>query len=369
MSASELAKQLLDVCLGLKPGEKVWINSWDHTLDLASELAWECEKRNCPVVVTVQPDELWLRSLTEAPLDVMDRLPVHQAALLRETDVYIYTLGPRSPVPWDRIPEERQRLVTLWFFEKNKFAEEWRAIARERKVRMLGIEATLATQERAEALGLNYEEWRRVMFDGCLADYHEVERQANSLIPIISGEGDIHITTPHGTDFKFKLDKRPVDFSAGLATMEKAKEGRVTFLPSGGVEVSANEESGEGTVVYNVPIHHRKGTVEQLSLEVEQGRIVHFSAEARWDVFEQYLAEGKGDVDRFAFFGFGLNPNLRFGFTQDDKVLGGVTVGFGDNEDKGGKNRAGGKHWWACMSDATVKVGSRTLMENGKLLL
>ncbi len=207
------------------------------------------------------------------------------------------------------------------------------------------------------------------MFDGCLADYHEVERQANSLMPIISGEGDVHITTPCGTDFKFKLDKRPVDFFGGLATHESVEKGRATFLPAGGAEVSANEESGEGTVVYNVPVHHRKGTVEQLSLEVEQGRIVHFSAETRSDIFEQYLAGGKGDVDRLGFFGFGLNPKLRFGFTQDDKVLGGVTVGFGDNEDKGGRNRAGGAHWWACMSDATVRVGGRLLMENGKLLV
>ncbi len=207
------------------------------------------------------------------------------------------------------------------------------------------------------------------MFDGCLADYHEVERQANSLMPIISGEGDVHITTPYGTDFKFKLDKRAVDFSAGLATHESVEKGRATFLPAGGAEVSANEESGEGTVVYNVPIRHRKGTVEQLSLEVEQGRIVHFSTETRSDIFEQYLAGGKGDVDRLGFFGFGLNPKLRFGFTQDDKVLGSVTVGFGDNENKGGRNRAGGAHWWACMSDATVRVGGRLLMKNGKLLV
>ncbi|HEY4822963.1 MAG TPA: hypothetical protein VIH83_04680, partial [Candidatus Bathyarchaeia archaeon] len=74
VKAQELAHQILDICTFLKPGERVWINSWDHTLELASELAWECEKRNCPVVVTVQPEDLWLRSLVEAPLDVIDGL-------------------------------------------------------------------------------------------------------------------------------------------------------------------------------------------------------------------------------------------------------------------------------------------------------
>ena len=92
-----------------------------------------------------------------------------------------------------------------------------------------------------------------------------------------------------------------------------------------------------------------------------------FSADSGSAVLERYLM-GKGDVDRLAFFGFGLNPNLRHGFTQDDKVLGGVTIGFGDNEDKSGKNRAS-NHWWASVTKATVSIGRRTVMENGNLAI
>ncbi len=364
----ELAHQVLDVCASLKSGERVWINSWDHTIDLASGLAWECEKRGCPVVVTVQPEDLWLRSLVEAPLDVVDGLPAHQAALLQETDVYIYTLGPRNPIPWDKIPEERQKLVTLWFFERNKFVEQWKAIARSRKVRVVSIEATLATPERAKVLGLDFEEWSRVMFDGCMADYHEVARRGNALLPLLSGDGEVHVSTPHGTDFHFRLDRRSADFSWGLATPEKAERGEAVHLPAGAVELTADEQSGEGTVVFDAPVRTRDGTIEQLIVEMEQGRIVHLSAETGQQVFERYLREGKGDVDRFGFFGFGLNPGLRHGFTQDDKVLGSVTVGFGDNEDKGGRNRASG-HWWACMSGATVAIGRKQVLKEGKLLV
>jgi len=73
-------------------------------------------------------------------------------------------------------------------------------------------------------------------------------------------------------------------------------------------------------------------------------------------------------VDRLAFFGFGLNPNLRHGFTQDDKVLGGVTIGFGDNSDKEGKNKAD-RGFWASMTGATVTIGNRRVMKDGKLLV
>ena len=92
------------------------------------------------------------------------------------------------------------------------------------------------------------------------------------------------------------------------------------------------------------------------------------SAERNQKVFERYLNEGKGDVDRFGFFGLGLNPNLRYGFTQDDKVLGSVEVNFGDNKGRGGKNNASAG-WWACVSGATVTIDGTQVLENGRLLV
>ncbi|TMI34289.1 aminopeptidase [Candidatus Bathyarchaeota archaeon] len=110
-----IARQILDVCLNVKSGEHVWINSWDHTLGLASQLAWECTKRGCEILTTIQQEDLWLRSIIEAPVESLDVLPKQIAAALEKTDVYIYTLGPSRPVPWDKIPKERRKLVTRWF--------------------------------------------------------------------------------------------------------------------------------------------------------------------------------------------------------------------------------------------------------------
>jgi leucyl aminopeptidase (aminopeptidase T) len=365
-----LARRLLDVCLNVKSGDRVWINSWDHTLDLASQLAWECRKRGCDILTTIQREDLWLRSIMEAPVKSLDRLPKHMAAALEKTDVYIYTLGPSRPVPWDKIPKERRKLVTRWFLEDNNFVKAWKTIAKRRRVRMLGIEATLATPETARVLGLNYGAWRRTMFAGCMADYHAIAERARRLAKMISGEGAVHITTPHGTDFRFRLDQRPVDVGYGLADDEMVREGRVVFVPAGGVEASADEESGEGIIVFDAPILSLvKGRIERLELRVKNGRIRHHSAGSNSPAFGRWLKEGGGDVDRFGFFGFGLNPRLKHGFTQDDKVLGGVTVGFGDNSDKAGKNRAYGRGFWASMTRAKVTIDNRIIMDNGNLLV
>jgi leucyl aminopeptidase (aminopeptidase T) len=309
--------------------------------------------------------------MIEAPLELLDNLPANLAAALEETDIYIYTLGPRKPIPWDVIPAERRKSVSVWLdtrYDKSRFAEQWAIVARKKKVKMLAIEATLATQERAEEMGLDLDEWRRVMFEGCSADPQEMASHGRGLEPLMSGEGQIHVTTSFGTDLRFRLDKRPLDYSYGLATEEKAERGEVLFLPTGGIEVSAAEDSAEGRIVYDTPIRSGKGRVESLTLQVTQGRIKLVAARSGKEIFERYLREGTGDENRFAYFGFGLNPKLRYGFTQDDKVLGSTTVGFGDNKAKGGKNIASGG-WWASMTKATVAINGQKVVENGKLLV
>jgi leucyl aminopeptidase (aminopeptidase T) len=332
----------------------------------------ECNKRKCSVLMTIRPEELWLRSMIEGPLELVDNLPGHFTAALEETDNYIFTLGPRKPVPWEKIPVERRKSVSIWLdarYDKSRFAEQWAKVARQNKVRMLAIEATLATPERAEVAGLEYEEWKRVMFEGCMADPREMSTHSESLASVMSGDGEVHVTTPSGTDLVFRFDKRPVDYSNGLATEEKAERGEVVFLPAGGIEVTAAEDSAEGRIVYDMPIRAEKGMVQGLNLRISQGRIKESSAKSGKEIFDASpLRKCAGDENRFAFFGFGLNPKLRHGYTQDDKVLGGVTIGFGDNKDKGGRNIASGQ-WWASLTKATVTISGQRIMADGRLLV
>ncbi len=367
MNDEQLTHQILDVCLNIKPEEHVWINSWDHTLDLTSKIAKELLRRECPLLYTVQPEELWLDSILTTPIEQLEQLSEFQKTALETTDAYIYTLGPKSPVPWEKIPDERQKAVTLWFLEENRFVEEWKSISRRRKIRMLAIEATLATPERAKALDLNYEEWRDVMYEGCMADYRAIARQAKGLMLLLSKSGEIRITTPRGTDLSIKLDRRPVFIDNGIATEEKAEEGKVTYIPSGCLELTVDEASAEGRVVYDAPTRTTRGVIEGLQLTFEHGRVKEFSAQKHAEIFQEYL-KGEGDVDWFAFLGFGLNPKLRHGFTQDDKVYGGVTLGLGDNRDKGGKNRTkSGRGWWSSIRGATVTLGGEEIVTAGRL--
>ena len=105
-----LARQIVEVCLNVKDGENVWVHSWDHTTDLASEVAFACRHRGAHPFITLVTENYWTRSLREIPKRLLEILPLHEAAALEQTNVFIFMLGPRSPIDWNQIPQKNKNL-------------------------------------------------------------------------------------------------------------------------------------------------------------------------------------------------------------------------------------------------------------------
>ena len=371
MDYFSLVSEVFDNCLGVKPGDSVWISSWDHTLDLAAIMEVECARRGCPHLTTVKFEDAWFRSISDLSNQELKVVPPQMRAALAKTDFYIFTMGPRKPIPWHSIPEKKRNLVSVWLdtrYDKSPYAKEWARISKLHNVRMLAVEATLATPERAKPLGLNHKEWEKVMLEGCLADHKEIARRSRTLSKLLSGNGRVQISTPSGTELNLVLDQRPVGISDGISTDEKARKGLITFLPAGAIEVSVEEESAEGRVVYDAPVRMGNNTIKNLRIRLKNGRIKQHLATRGARKFEQYLRRAGRDGGRIGFLGFGLNPRLQHGYTQDDKVLGGVTLGFGNNKSMGGKNEAT-QQWWASITKATVSINDTAIMRDGKLLV
>ena len=167
---------------------------------------------------------------------------------------------------------------------------------------------------------------------------------------------------------RFNLDARPVELSHGLVTEEEIKSARPVFLPAGSVGATVDEESAAGAIVYDHPIRRWNGTIEGLRFHVSEGRITRWEASSGSSAFKEYLDSEEMDGDRFAFVGFGLNPELSLGYTQDDKVLGAVELNFGESVSRGGKNR-GSRNFWGAISSANVTVDGQRIMKAGKLLV
>lgn len=370
LAHGELARQIVDVCLQVQAGETVWIQSWDHTIDLAADVAFTCRQRGAHPMITLVPEAYWMRSLQEVPQTLLKVLPPQEAAALAQTNVFIFMLGPRRPIEWETIPPAKEALADVWYGGTNPYVACWRTIAQDHAIRILGIEYSLVTPARADALGLPYEAWRDVMLAGCMANQADIAHTAGRLATRLRDGGEVQVQTPAGTNLHFTLVGRQPSVGDSIVTQHDAAAGRVKFLPSGFVEVAADETSAMGTVVYDVPIPVRGAKITGLTLRFQRGKVVAYTADTGMAAFESYLEAAHGDGNRFGFFGLGLNPGLRHGFTQDDKVLGGVTIGVGGNADKGGVNTTTeNQHWWASMMQATVLIDDAPVLTRGVLHL
>src|SRR5437899_11939613 len=112
-------------------------------------------------------------------------------------------MGPLKTIPWTSMPEKKRNLVSVWLdtrYDTSPYAKEWARISKLHNVRMLAVEATLATPERAKPLGLNHKEWKKVMLEACLADHKEIARRSRTLSKLRPGKGSVMITTHSGTE-------------------------------------------------------------------------------------------------------------------------------------------------------------------------
>jgi leucyl aminopeptidase (aminopeptidase T) len=258
-------------------------------------------------------------------------------------------------------------LATIWLLEDNKFVKEWKSLASKRRVKVLGIEATLATKERAEALGIDLRAYAESMYAGCLADTRRMARLVGHLSSLLAKKSSVLITTRSGTNLRFGLDNRPIESSNGVVTDAEIEVSRPVFLPAGAVGTTVDEQSADGIVVYDHPIRRWNGTIRGLKLWVKRGRITDYTTSTGLASFKEYLENNGEFADRFAFIGFGLNSKLQLGYTQDDKVLGSIELNFGENESRGGTNIGGG-NFWGVATGADVLIDGLAVMKSGRLL-
>ena len=190
---------------------------------------------------------------------------------------------------------------------------------------------------------------------------------------------EVHVTTPLGTDIRFRIGDRPVNRQDGDASKARTDRGVILIdreieLPAGAVRVAPLEESVRGTIAFP-PSQWNGGPVIGLKLEIVDGIVVKVSAETGKENVEAEM-EQAGDVGRrFREFALGFNPKLAVP-EQNPWVpyygygAGVVRLSLGNNSELGGA--VGGERpyvRWNFFTDATVMVGDQIWVKDGKLVI
>jgi aminopeptidase len=190
--------------------------------------------------------------------------------------------------------------------------------------------------------------------------------------------GDVHITSPAGTDLRFRAGDRPANLQDGDASASRAAQGKVLVdkeveLPAGVVRVAPIEETVDGVVAFP-PSQWDGRPVEGLKLRFSKGRVVEIIAASGKDAVEAEMQKA-GDAGRaFREIGVGFNPLLAvperapwipyYGYGA-----GVVRLSLGDNTELGGAVTGSPYVRWNFFTDLTVTVGPTTWVRHGKLQL
>jgi hypothetical protein len=174
--------------------------------------------------------------------------------------------------------------------------------------------------------------------------------------------GEVHLTSPSGTDLRFRVGDRPVNRQDGDASQARSAAGRVLIdkeieLPAGVVRVAPIETSVEGVVAF--PDSQWDGRpVRGLKLRFSRGRVVDVTAASGKEAVEAEMQKA-GDAGRaFREFALGMNPLLAvpdrgpwipyYGYGTNV-----VRLSLGDNSELGG-SVGGGYVRWNFFTDITV---------------
>lgn len=187
----------------------------------------------------------------------------------------------------------------------------------------------------------------------------------------------VRVTTPGGTDLRFRIGDRNVTRQDGDASAARTSKGVVLIdreveLPAGAIRVAPIEESVEGVIVFP-PSQWDGRPVENLRLRLTKGRVVEVTATSGKEAAEAEMTRA-GDAGRaFREFALGFNPLLAiperspwipyYGYGA-----GVVRLSLGDNSELGG-TVTGGYVRWNFFPDTTVTVGDEVWVRDGRLLI
>ena len=363
MLGDTIARRVVHGSLRIHEDDMVLIETWQHTLGLASEIGLECYKTGAKPLVTLLTDELWWSTLDNVPDQYIRKTPRHMLNAMDGTTAWIGLGGPQDPTKFREVSSSKLE----------SFAEADRPVLDkqfEKKVRTAELILGQVTPERARVYGFNYEQWLRMTQESIKVDYPKMTELGRKISNRLEKGSKVRVTSKTGTDLKFEITKRPVHIQDGIVDDEDIRRGLVsTQLPSGKVEVPPIEDSARGTVVFDSPRALKGRLVSGLSLTFEKGKIVGFQAKQYGETFKEVLDISRGDKDIIAQFDLGLNPRVELiGYTTDELALGTATIGVGSNKGIGGRNDSS----WTfsgTVAKPTVEVDAHKIVVDGRISL
>ncbi len=358
-----LARQIIRDALRVRDQERVWIHTWDHTLDLAEEVAQQAQLHGASVTLTLMTETLLSHILKKAPQEAITTTPAHWLEGVGKSDVLVVLDGPNDPAPFKAADKGKALYATGQLIQLLSTAVS-------NRVRTLFVRSTAFTEAAAKAYGLSHSALIQENNHCMSATQSAIINLGNRIKTLLSKHREIHLSSSEGTDLRFRTRGRSFIDDGIIDQGDVQTRNVLAQMPAGSISIPVEPSSAEGTVVFKWPRAYLGDTIENLRLDFKKGQVVGTRALKGEKTIEGALQSGKGTKDQLTRLTFGINEKATTNLGQplDDLIPGSITLGLGANTFLGGSSHSN-VAYSHTLNDAIVSIGPTAVIMDEKLTI
>lgn len=345
-SYSQLARKILKESLRVEKGEAVTIETWNSGLPFASNVVLEAKKMGARPLLMLEDEKTFIKAAKTVKKENLGVMGDHEHALLSETDAYVFLPGPPLAFFSKLVDREARSASTA-------YNDLWYDAATKAKLRGVRLSFGYVGREMAQLLGKDKNTIVKHLVDASLCDYSEVKKRADRVSEKLVDGADVSVFSG-GQKLEFQ-SKGEVTVEDGVVDEEDLKkEENIAFIPPGGIFKGVDPDSVNGIIKFGAPLT-RYGTIRDVQMKFRNGKLTEWSSPTGKENVDRLLnaiAEEKRSITRASV---GLNPVLKYGYSQDRFVSGaiGITIGsFGIS---------------GVVASGMLSIGGKIVVEKGRL--
>lgn len=361
---NKYAKLLVNYCVSLQKGERVFIQSTTLAEPLVREVYREVLRAGGLPHINMDFRDQGVIRLQESSEEQLSYVDPLYAQAMEEFDAYIYIRAPfhsRATQSTDsdaaKILREAMRPHSQRYSERTATLELKRTLCE------------YPTIANAQNAGLSLEEYADFIYNACFlyeedpkACWEAVSRNQQHIVDYLNNCKEIHYLGEN-IDIRFSTQGRTWINSDGQ-----------TNMPSGEVYTAPVDDSVNGTIHFSYPSMYKGEEVEGITLWVKDGWVEKWEAQKGQELLDRIFDTDEG-ARRFGEAAIGTNYRIQTPVKNilfDEKIGGSVHMAVGQAYIQNGGTNKSSIHWDMIadmQNGGQIFADGKLIYESGKFLI
>lgn len=342
----KLANMLVNYSCSIQKGEKVLIEARDVPNDFLEILIDEVWKVGAYPFVWDRNSIVTKALIKNANKEYAELNKKYDLPIMQDMDAVILLRASNNKFETSDIPSETKKVYDIYYTEPVEMKErvnntKWSLLA-------------FPTPAFAQSAGMSTKAFTDFYYKVCTLDYAKMSKAMDKLVEYMEKTDKVKITG-NGTDLEFSIKGQKAIKCDGKMN-----------VPDGEVYTSPLRTSMNGKITYNLPTLYNGKKFENVSFEIENGKIVKAEAGSNTEELNKILNTDEG-ARYFGEFALGVNPYIRepmLDILFDEKICGSFHLTPGSCYDDASNGNKSAIHWDLVMCQRAEHGGGKIYFDD-----